>query len=100
MRLSDETLRGRAVIASDGLSIGVIAALFLDSDAWQVESLQVKLHQDIADRLGVGHSMFRAGMLEVPIRLVQSVADAVILSVAVDGLRQVLPGGSEPAHVQ
>ena len=42
MRLSDENLRGRTVIASDGLAIGKIAVLFLDSDAWRVESLQVK----------------------------------------------------------
>lgn len=92
MRLSDENLRGRTVIASDGLAIGEIAALFLDSDAWRVESLQVKLHKDVADRLGADRSMFHAGALEIPIRLVQSVGDAVILSVAVDDLRQVLPG--------
>jgi hypothetical protein len=58
MRLSDETLRGRTVIASDGLAIGKMAVLFLDSDAWRVESLQVKLHKDIADRLGASRSMF------------------------------------------
>jgi sporulation protein YlmC with PRC-barrel domain len=97
MRLSDENLRGRTVIASDGLAIGEIAVLFLDSDAWRVESLQVKLRKDIADRLGADRSMFHAGALEIPIRMVQSVGDAVVLSVAVDELRQVLPGASEPA---
>src|SRR6476660_3469753 len=96
MRLSDENLRGRTVIASDGLAIGEILALFLDSDAWRVESLQVKLRKDVADRLGADRSMFHAGALEIPIRMVQSVGDAVILSVAVDELRQVLPGAAEP----
>jgi sporulation protein YlmC with PRC-barrel domain len=97
MRLSDENLRGRTVIASDGLAIGDIVLLFLDSDAWRVESLQVKLRKDIADRLGADRSMFRAGAVEIPIRMVQSVGDAVVLSVAVDDLRQVLPAASEPA---
>jgi sporulation protein YlmC with PRC-barrel domain len=97
MRLSDENLRGRTVIASDGLTIGKIAVLFLDSDAWRVESLQVKLHKDVADRLGADRSVFHAGALEIPIRMVQSVGDAIVLSVAVDGLREVLPGTSEPA---
>ena len=98
MRLSDENLRGRTVIASDGLAIGEIAVLFLDSDAWRVESLQVKLRKDVADRLGADRSVFHAGALEIPIRMVQSVGDAVVLSVAVDELRQILPGGaSEPA---
>lgn len=97
MRLSEEDLRGRTVIASDGLAIGEITVLFLDSDAWRVESLQVKLRKDVADRLGADRSMFHAGALEIPIRMVQSVGDAVVLSVAVDELRQVLPGGtSEP----
>lgn len=97
MRLSDENLRGRTVIGSDGLAIGEIAVLFLDSDAWRVESFQVRLRKDIADRLGAGRSMFRAGALEIPTSMVQSVGDAVVLSVSVDELRQVLPGTSEPA---
>lgn len=100
MRLSDENLRGRTVIASDGLAIGEIAALFLDADAWRVESLHVKLRKDIADRLGAERSMFHAGALEIPIGLVQSVGDAVVLAVPVDDLRQVLPGASEAAGMR
>jgi sporulation protein YlmC with PRC-barrel domain len=100
MRLSDENLHGRTVIASDGLAIGEIAVLFIDSDAWRVESLQVKLRKDVADRLGADRSIFRAGALEIPTSMIQSVGDAVVLSVAIDGLRQVLPGADEsaPAH--
>jgi sporulation protein YlmC with PRC-barrel domain len=96
MRLSDENLRGRTVIASDGLAIGAIAVLFLDSETWRVESLQVKLRKDIADQLGADRGLFHAGALEIPIRMIQSVGDAVVLSVAVNELRQVL-ATSEPA---
>jgi sporulation protein YlmC with PRC-barrel domain len=92
MRLSDENLRGRTVIAADGQAIGEIAALFLDSDSWRVESLQVKLRNEVADQLGATRGMFHAGTLEMPIRMVQSVGDAVVLSVAARELRQVLPG--------
>ena len=81
MRLSDENLRGRTVIAADGQAIGEIVALFLDSDAWRVESLQVKLRNEVADQLGATRGMFHAGTLEMPIRMVQSVGDAVVLSV-------------------
>src|SRR5687767_1024075 len=97
MRLSDENLRGRTVIASDGLAIGEVALLFLDSDAWRVESLQVRLRKDVATRLGADRSLFHAGALEIPIGMIQSVGDAVVLSVAVDELRQVLPGAGESA---
>lgn len=95
MRLSDDNLRGRVVIAADGLAIGEIAVLFLDSDAWRVESIQVKLRNDVADRLGTDRGIFRAGALEIPTRMIQSVGDAVVLSVALDELRQVLPSASE-----
>lgn len=95
MRLSDENLRGRTVIAADGQAIGEIAALFLDSDAWRVESLQIKLRNEVADQLGAPRGMFHAGILEMPTRMVQSVGDAVVLSVAAHALQQVLPRGGD-----
>ncbi len=97
MRLSDENLRGRTVIGADGLAVGEVEALFLDSEGWRIESLRVKLRKDVADQLGAPRSLFHAGTVEVPTRLVQSVGDAVVLSIAVGGLRDVLPGGHEAA---
>jgi sporulation protein YlmC with PRC-barrel domain len=100
MRLSDETLRGRTVIASDGLAVGQVAALFLNSDGWVIESLLVALRREIADRLGVSRNVFRPGTVEIPIAMVQSVGDAVVLSVGVDALRAgagTSTGGEVPA---
>lgn len=91
MRLSDETLRGRTIIAADGQVVGEVHAVFLDSDVWRVQSLQVALRKDVADALGAHRSAFHAGALEIPVGMVQSVGDAVVLAVAVDGLRAVLP---------
>ena len=92
MRLSDENLRGRTVIAADGQAIGEIAGIFLNSNVWQVEALQVKLRNNVADELGATRGLFHAGTLEIPIRMVQSVGDAIILSVAAQELRQILSG--------
>jgi sporulation protein YlmC with PRC-barrel domain len=97
MRLSDEKLRGLIVIAADGQAIGEVAALFLDSDGWRVESLKVKLRKEIADRLGASHTVFHAGYVEIPVRVVQSTSDAVVLTVGVDELREVLPSQAEAA---
>ncbi len=97
MRLADGNLRGRTIIGAAGQVIGEIAALFLDSETWRVESLQVKLDRVIAERIGASHGIFHAGTLELPVRLVQSVGDTIVLSVAVDELRQVLPSEGEPA---
>jgi len=96
MRISDENLTGRTVIAADGQVIGGIAALFIDTDTWRVESLQVKLGKEIADELGANRSLFHAGSIEVAVALVQSIADAVILTIPLEGLREVLPAEEIP----
>jgi sporulation protein YlmC with PRC-barrel domain len=97
MRLSDENLRGRTVIGADGQAVGEVTAIFLDASAWRVESLKVKLRKEIAERLGASRTMFHAGALEIPVSMVQSTSDAIVLAVNVDGLRQVLPATHEPA---
>jgi sporulation protein YlmC with PRC-barrel domain len=87
MRLSDESLRGRTVISADGTAIGSILELFIDSVEWRVESIQVELRKDVADRIGANRSVFHRGTIELPIRFVQSVSDTLVLNVDVDQLR-------------
>ena len=99
MRLSDQNLEQRTVIAADGLALGQVSAIFLDSETWRVESLQLRLHKDVADRLGASHNIFRAASIEVPVRLVQSVGDAVVLSLDVERLRRWF-AGEEPGAEQ
>ena len=95
MTFSDQALHGRNVISADGLSVGSVVALFIAIDEWRVESLQVTLHKDVADRIGAGRSWLHKGAVEIPTRMVQSVGDAVVLSVRVDELRKVLPEKAE-----
>jgi sporulation protein YlmC with PRC-barrel domain len=88
MRLSDDNIRGRTVISADGQAIGAVTALFVDASDWRVESLSVELHKDIADRVGAARSMFHRGSIEVPVALIQSIGDTVVLGVGVDDLRE------------
>lgn len=92
MRLTDSNLKGRTVVTADAQAIGEVAALFLDSSTWRVESLQVKLRNDAADQLGADRGIFHAGTIEIPVRMVQSVGDAVVLSVPIAELKAMLPG--------
>ena len=87
MRLSDGDLRGRTVIAADGQVIGEIAALFFDSETWTIDALQVQLRKQTADQLGAARSMFRAGSLDIPVGIIQSVGTTVVLSVRSQELR-------------
>jgi sporulation protein YlmC with PRC-barrel domain len=88
MRLSAENLHGRIVITADGKAVGTIKSVFLDAAEWRVESISVELRKDVADRIGASRSIFHRGLIELPVRLVQSVGDAVVLAVTVDALRE------------
>lgn len=87
MKVSNDNLVGRVVISGDGIAIGEIARLFVETTSWRVESLQVTLRKDSAERIGIRRSMFHSSTIEIATALVQSVGDAVVLSVALDALR-------------
>lgn len=89
MRLSDESLRGRPVISADGNAIGAVAELFITITSWRVESIRVELEKEIADRIGASRSLLHRGTIEVPVSLIQSVGDTVLLSIDVEQLREV-----------
>jgi sporulation protein YlmC with PRC-barrel domain len=95
MQVSDEHLRGRPVIAADGQAIGEVAALFIDTSQWSVIALQIKLHKGAAEQLGIARGILHAATLELPIRLVQSVGDTVLLSVPTLEVRQILPDAAD-----
>lgn len=88
MRLSDKSLRGRTVISADGKAIGSLVELFISSSDWRVESIRIELQKDIADRIGATRTLLHRGTIELPVSFIQSVGDAVVLSVDVEKLRE------------
>ena len=95
MQVSDEHVRRRTVIAADGQAIGEVAGLLIDTSAWTILALQIKLHKAAAEQLGAARSILRAATLELPVRMVQSVGDAVLLSVPTLELREILPDAAD-----
>ena len=49
MRLTDKNLVGLTVVTADGQALGEVSVLFIDSQTWQVEALQVKLRRAAAE---------------------------------------------------
>lgn len=97
MRVSDQDLRGRTVIGADGQAVGEVVSVRFDTDNWTIEALEVRLRKPVAAQLGASHGMFRPGILALPVGLIQSVGDAIVLAVAVDGLRSAVPARGESA---
>ncbi len=88
MRLSDSTVRGLTVIGADGTAVGTVAALFIDASDWKIESIRIELRNDIADRIGANRTTFHRAAIELPVTFIQSVSDAVVLTVDVEHLRE------------
>ena len=95
MQVSDESLRGRTVIAAEGQSLGEVAALFIDTSTWTIVALQIKLSKSAAEQLGATRGLLHAATFELPVRIVQSVGDTVLLSVPTLELRQILAGAGD-----
>jgi len=91
IQISDEHFRGRAVIAADGQAIGEVSSLLIDTSAWSILALQIKLSKAVAEKIGAARSIIHAATLELPVRMVQSVGDAILLSIPTLELRQLLP---------
>jgi membrane protein len=83
----EESLSGRSVIDSTGRSIGEVIALVIDTEAWRIEALRVKLHKDVTEEIGASHGAFRAARLDVPTAFIHNVSDAVVLSGPIGTLR-------------
>jgi len=91
MLISDENFRGRTVVAADGQTTGEVAAVSIDTSTWTIASLKIKLSKTAAEQLGASQSLLRAATIELPVGMIQSVGDTVLLSVPTLGLRQSVP---------
>ena len=85
-----DEIQGLAVVGAGGDVVGEATAVCIDTQSWCVESVRVNLRKDVADQVGAERSLFKAGSIEIPVSMIQSVGDAVLLSVSVSGLHQAL----------
>lgn len=86
--LFNEQLKGRKVIAADGDAVGEVTDLLIDTVKWMIVAVQIKLSKSSAEQLGAARGLLHAATFDIPVRLIQSVGDAVLLSVPTLELRQ------------
>jgi sporulation protein YlmC with PRC-barrel domain len=93
----NESIRGRKVIAADGQVIGEITDLAVDTGTWRVHSLRLKLDKAVADALAVHRGRFHAATIDLPVQIVQSVGDTIVLSVPTSSLRPTVTSPTDAA---
>ena len=95
METTDVELRDRTVIGADGNAIGQVAAMVVDAGSWVVKAVRIKLRDIAADQAGIGHSLFRASTIDIPVDHIQSIGDTVVLTVSARGLRAAETGAHD-----
>ncbi len=90
MHMEFGELRQRAVVDATGRVIGDIDEVAIEPTSWRVKTLRVKLRRAAGAAIGAEQSIFRAGHIEVPTAMIQSVGDAVVLRV---DARELVPDG-------
>ena len=81
MHMESGELRQRTVVDAGGRVVGDVDEIAIDTSSWRVKTLRVKLRRAAGAEIGAEQSIFRAGHIEVPSDMVQSVGDAVVLRV-------------------
>lgn len=92
MHMEFGELRQRAVVDAAGRVVGDVDEVAIDTSSWRVKTLRVKLRRAAGAAIGAEQSIFRAGHIEVPSNMIQSVGDAVVLSI---DARELVPSGEE-----
>jgi sporulation protein YlmC with PRC-barrel domain len=90
MQISDQQFRGRTIITADGQAIGEVGAMVIDTSTWSIVTIQIKLNKAAAEQVGAARGILHAATLDLSVQAVQSVGDAVVLSVPTAELRQIL----------
>lgn len=79
--------------------IGDVTHVLVEPNGWRVGALEVRLSNDVAERIGAQKRLLRSTLIEIPTEQIQSLGDAVILSVPVDALRSASEPSSDEAPV-
>ena len=86
MHLDIDELKGKTVIDATGRVVGTLERAFADARSFAVDAFRVKLRAPIADRLGLEATWWRAARLDVPVGVVATAQDTVLLRAAVEEL--------------
>ena len=95
-----EHLKGRTVLDSGGRVLGSLEELLVDDSSWQVEAFRIRLDRAIGGDIGAPRGVFHAATLDIPRTMVKAASDAVILSVPLSALQDLVKatdaGATEP----
>jgi sporulation protein YlmC with PRC-barrel domain len=85
--VSFKDLSNKYVICAGGFDLGQISGIEVNTNTWQVTHLHVKLSKSASEDLGF-KKRFGSSTVCVPIKLVSSVGDNILLNKSLDELTE------------
>jgi sporulation protein YlmC with PRC-barrel domain len=85
--VSFKDLSDKYVICAGGFDLGQISGIEVNTNTWQVTHLHVKLSKSASENLGF-KKRFGSSTVCVPIKLVSSVGDNILLNKSLDELTE------------
>jgi sporulation protein YlmC with PRC-barrel domain len=92
-------LFGKEVIGKDGTKIGTVEDVMVDTNTWQLTSVDVKLEGSVAQKFNI-KKHFGSTQLPVGVNHIQGVSDRVVLRSAVDELLKLVAFSEKPLEEQ
>ena len=83
-------LKGKKVMGVKGYIVGDVEAIDIEPDNWQVTALQVSLTKDAAQELGFSKTFLRKAIIAIPIKIVNSVGNTVLINEAIQDLKELI----------
>jgi sporulation protein YlmC with PRC-barrel domain len=91
------SLKGIAIIGQHGREIGVVTDLYIDTETWQCQSLEVKLNRDALDDLKLKRPWFGSQTVRVPVSTISGATENLVLKCVLEELEF---SGGQPAGVE
>ena len=83
--INSEKMVGLQVITADAHVLGEVKGARIDTKAWEVKYLNIKLSDKAADRLGM-KKRFGSSTISIPVSLIQAFGELVAISKTMEGL--------------
>jgi len=77
--LSYDELKGRTILGKGGREIGELSGILIDVDDWRVASIEIKVHKDVLEAMGMKRPVFGTQTIAVPISQISRTSDAILL---------------------
>ena len=72
-------LQGRTILDKGGREIGELAEIEIDVDDWRVTSIEIRVHKDVLEDMGMKRPVFGTKNIKVPISQISRTSDAILL---------------------